>query len=122
MWYPGDRDVETGQAALRSMAESFPYVRCFSSVTGWGVHMLGSMEPIELRDAGQLAGRMPESARRDLLEWSPTNNAAAYLGRVVAGEFSVAQALNPDTAIEITDDRPFNEYYLLRHLSRSMGD
>jgi hypothetical protein len=115
MWLPGNAAKETGQAVLRSLCESFPYVRCFKSVQGWGVHLLGSMEPIEPFDAKQLAARMPESARQDLLEWSDLNNAPAVLDAVLRREIHVDRALDPDPEIRITDDKPFNEYYLLRH-------
>jgi spermidine synthase/MFS family permease len=113
MWFPGG-DTETGQAVLRSMHESFPHVRCFKSVWGWGMHVLGSMEPLEQLDAGQLAARMPESARRDFVEYDKTN-APALLGAVVRSEFTPESVLK-DTTYQITDDRPFNEYFLLRKL------
>ncbi len=115
MWLPGNAARETGQAALRSMCESFPYVRCFKSIQGWGVHMLGSMEPIEPFDANQLAARMPEGARQDLLEWSDIDNTPLILNGVLRREIHIAKALDPNPAIQITDDKPFNEYYLLRH-------
>src|SRR5208282_4147754 len=48
-WLPG-ADLLTALAVLRSACESFPYVRCFGSVEGWGIHILASMEPIEPLD------------------------------------------------------------------------
>ena len=117
MWFPGDNDVATEQAVIRSIHEAFPYVRCFPSVERSGMHMLASMEPIKQFDAAQLAARMPESARQDLLEWNSSKDAAAYLAQVVTNEYSVPALLNPDTEIQITDDEPFNEYFLLRHMN-----
>ena len=117
MWFPGDNDLATGQAVIRSIHESFPYVRCFPSVEGWGVHMLASMNPIGQLDAAQLAAQMPESARQDLLEWNKSKDAPAYLAQVVTNEYSVPALLNPDAGIQVTDDKPFNEYYLLRRLN-----
>ncbi len=114
-WFPGG-EMETVQAVLRSIHESFPYVRCFRSVEGWGIHLLASEEPIETLDAPQLAARMPEGARTDLLEWTSTRDVSGYLGLVVSKEISISQFLNPDPAIQITDDHPFNEYFLLRRL------
>ena len=118
MWFPGDKETETGQAVLRSIHESFPYVRCFPSVSGWGRHMLGSMEPMAPLKPGELAARMPASARQDLLEWNDVKDAPAYLGQVLAKENEVPLLLNSDPAIQITDDQPFNEYFLLRRLHR----
>jgi spermidine synthase len=118
MWFPGDNEIATGQAVIRSINESFPYVRCFPSVEGWGVHVLASMQPIEQLDAEQLAARMPESAKKDLVEWNDSKDATAYLGQVLTKEYSVPALLNPDAEIQITDDKPFNEYFLLRRLHR----
>lgn len=116
MWFPGDEESATCQAVVRSIHESFPYVRCFPSMEGWGIHMLGSMEPIAKLDPAQMAARMPESARQDLLEWSPEKDAPAYLARVLTNEYPASYDLNPDTNVQVTDDQPYNEYYLLRHL------
>ncbi len=116
MWYPGDDETATTQAVIRSIHESFPHVRCFLSVAGWGVHMLASMEPIEKLDAGQLAARMPENARQDLLEWNASKDAPAYLMQVLTNEYFVPTMLNPDTEVRVTDDKPFNEYFLFRRL------
>jgi spermidine synthase len=118
MWFPGDSEMATDQAVIRSIYESFPYVRCFPSVQGWGMHMLASMDPIGQFDAGQLAARMPESARQDLLEWNASKDAPAYLAQVLTNEFSLPIFLNPDAKIQVTDDEPFNEYFLLRRLHR----
>jgi spermidine synthase len=115
MWFPGG-DVLTTQAVVRSINESFPYVRCFPSVEGWGLHLLGSMEPIPNLDAGQLVARMPAAAQSDMLEWADTQDAAAYLGRVINHEFSIPGSMNPDLTVQVTDDQPYNEYFLLRRL------
>jgi len=117
MWFPGG-ELLTEQAVVRSIHESFPYVRCFRSVEGWGIHLLASAEPIERLDANQLAARMPESAKQDLLEWNDSQDAPAYIGRVIKNEVSVPELLNPDPEVEITDDQPYNEYFLLRALLR----
>ena len=121
MWFPGDDETETCQAVMRSMYKSFPYVRYFTSVEGWGVHMLGSMEPIEQLDASQLTARMPESARKDLVEWNAGTDASSFMGQVLSREIPVSLKLNPDPAIEVTDDQPFNEYFLLRRLDRKLN-
>jgi predicted membrane-bound spermidine synthase len=117
MWFPGG-EAATGQAVIRSINESFPHVRCFLSVARWGRHILASSEPIEQLDANQLAARMPESAKQDLLEWNDSREVPAYIGRVVGNEFLVPGLLNPDPEVQITDDQPYNEYFLLRRLLR----
>ena len=117
MWFPGGGgEYLTAQAVMRSIHESFPYVRGFPSVEGWGIHLLASMEPIENLNPAQLADRMPASAKKDLLEWNNSQDAAAYLGQVTTNEYSIPSVLNPDLNVQVTDDRPFNEYFLLRRL------
>ncbi|HUE36063.1 MAG TPA: hypothetical protein VMO20_01630 [Candidatus Acidoferrum sp.] len=114
VWYPGARDRVTLQAVLRSAAVSFPHVCCFRSVEGWGLHILASMDPIEVQPPAQLVARMPASAKDDLLEWAPTNNLTAYMGTILSHEVSVQDILNPNSRAQITDDEPLNEYFLLR--------
>jgi spermidine synthase len=116
-WFPGPQ-YPTSQAVVRSMAHSFPYVRCFPSIEGWGMHLLGSMEPIADLDAHQVAARMPPSAKKDLLEWADTRDAASYLDRMLSKEIPIRPLLNPDPRVIVTDDRPFNEYFLLRLMWR----
>jgi spermidine synthase len=122
-WLPGEVPLHTAQAVLRSLAESFPHVRGFDSLDSWGTHLLASMDPIENLSPEELAKRLPVGARRDLLEWAPGQNAADYLGRILAQETSIRNVLNPDPSIQITDDHPFNEYFLLREcgLSATFG-
>jgi hypothetical protein len=65
---------------------------------------------------------MPAGARQDLLEWNSTNDAPTYFAPVLSHEYSVPASLNPDASIEVTDDQPFNEYYLLRRLLNRWDD
>jgi spermidine synthase len=113
VWLPGG-DRLASLAVVRSTYVSFPYVRCFPSVEGWGVHILASMQPIPQRTPDELVARMPASARKDLLEWADGTNAAAYLGKVVLNEVPTEKLLNPDPDVRIVDDAPMNEYFLLR--------
>jgi spermidine synthase len=116
-WFP-EGELPVKQAVLRSVWESFPYVRCFGSVEGWGwgLHILASAEPIENRTAAQLVARMPAAARSDLAEWFPSPDLSGPLELVLAREKPVEAILNRDPKIQITDDWPFNEYFLLREL------
>jgi spermidine synthase len=118
MWYPGSTDDLIAQAVVRSIIEAFPYVRCFPSIDGSGLHMLGSMEPIPDLDGKQLVARMPVAAQNDLLEWEASKDAVAFVNRVVNHEYSVSSIINPDPTIQVTDDQPFNEYFLLRRLKK----
>jgi spermidine synthase len=113
VWFPGG-DVKTGQAILRSLQNSFAYVRCFRGVEGQGIHMLASMQPIERPTAEQVAAALPAAAARDLLEWSRSATLPEYLDRVLSTRTSIQAMLNRDLQIRITDDQPYNEYFFLR--------
>lgn len=111
-WVPGSV-VPVGPAVVQSLVNSFPYVRCFMGLEDAGLHLLASMEPIEQRTATQLAARMPPAAVADLLEWSRGSTPTDYLNPVVSKEqFLNLMPVGPK--VRITDDRPYNEYYLLR--------
>ncbi len=113
MWSPSG-DPSTCRAVVRSMATSFPHVRCFASVEDWGTHLLGSMSPIPTLTAEQAAAAMPPAAAADLLEWHPRGTLAGYVGQVLARERPVADLMGGDPSVVVTDDRPFNEYFLVR--------
>jgi predicted membrane-bound spermidine synthase len=117
-WLPGG-DPVLQAAVTRALTDSFPYVRVFGSIEGWGYHFLASSLPIPERSASELAARMPEAAREDLVEWGPENTAeeqfAVVLSREVAPESLRADA---PLAPALQDDRPVNEYFLLRKYLR----
>ncbi|HSV16238.1 MAG TPA: hypothetical protein VLI90_18390 [Tepidisphaeraceae bacterium] len=119
IWYPGGGDKTTDQAVVRSMYDSFPFVRGFVSIEGWGMHLLGSMEPIEVPPIDRVVARLPPAAKVDLVEWTPGVDATGLMTSVLRRQLRVEQMLSPDPSIEITDDRPMNEYYLLRDLKKN---
>jgi len=112
----GDReDLAAVALALR---RSFPYVRVFTyagnASQNPGFHFLASDQPIPRRSADELARRLPAAAAADLVEWGPETTAQDQFG-VLLFEMPVDQfiALSPTTPA-LSDDRPINEYYLLR--------
>jgi predicted membrane-bound spermidine synthase len=115
IWLPGG-DQMSDVAIMRSIYSSFPYVRSFPSVERGGVHLLCSMEPMAQRTPEELVARMPASAQRDLTEWIDNTNSVPYLGIVVNGELPTEKLLIPDPDIRVTDDKPYNEYFMLRWL------
>ncbi len=113
-WVPraGER---TNQAMIRSLLQAFPHVVVLRSIEGWGLHFLASMQPIPELTAQELVARMPMAARQDLIEWGPAPTAEAMAALILAPRVPIgAVAPEPATAPPITDDRPFNEYFLLR--------
>ena len=112
-WFFGAEGPEA-QAIARSLMQSFPYIRAFRSMEGSGIHFLASDSPLPTLGAKELAQRLPASARQDLLEWEPTQSAASIFQTILVRELSVFDIAGPNPQIVITDDRPYNEYYLLR--------
>ncbi len=111
-WFPvGEERI--ARAIAKSLADSFAYVRVYRSVEGWGLHFTASMQPIPELDAQGMLARMPEAARRDLAEWS-SGDLRTEAAIVLDSELPIARLVAPGARDTITDDRPFNEYFLLR--------
>jgi spermidine synthase len=114
-WFPG-ADLVTTAAIARALKESFPYVRAFASVEHWGIHYLASSRPIPDRSATELARRMPAGAAADLVEWGPFPTAEQQFAAVLEQEVPIDRLLAAAGNVPaILDDRPVNEYYMLRH-------
>ena len=119
-WFPGG-DLTDASAIARALHESFPYVRAFKSVSGWGVHYLASRQPIPNRSAADLAKRMPPAAAADLVEWGPFPTPEQQFTAVLQNEMPIDFIMSLDkNAPAMQDDRPVNEYYLLREIRASM--
>ncbi len=104
-------------SVARALVDSFPYVRAYSSVEGWGTHYLASLSPIPQRTANQLVERMPAEAVADMMAWGPAKTPAEQFQLMLSHEISPSQiiALSPATPA-LQDDLPVNEYYELRVL------
>lgn len=110
-------DLSVTTAFARALTDSFRYVRVFPSLNGWGFHMIASDLPIPVRSAQELASRLPQRAVADLLEWGPYPSADAMFSEILRTEQQIERlaALRPAVP-PIQDDRPINEYFLLRRL------
>ncbi len=127
-WLPyGDK--EDLAAVARSLHNSFPYVRVFRwpSIVGtrWGFHFLASEQPLHKMSGEDLQRRLPPAAVIDLTEWaSPTGRDQAVLSAfnsLLEGEIPIeAMIQQSPTTPSLTDDRPINEYYLLRKWLRGV--
>jgi predicted membrane-bound spermidine synthase len=116
LWYPEDEtDPATSASIAKALVQSFPYVRAFQSVEGWGIHYLASMEALSSEPASVLAARLPASAVADLVEWGPGSTAEEQLSDVLAHEQEVGKIIALDSEVPpLEDDQPINEYFALR--------
>jgi spermidine synthase len=113
-WLP-QGDPQIYAAVTRALTESFPYVRTFHSIGQGGIHYLASSQPLQNWTAEDLVQHMPATAVKDLMEWGPQPTPQLQLGAVLRNELSPASLIAQDpSAPALTDDRPVNEYYLLR--------
>jgi len=121
-WLPAtsDDDAVDVAAVTRSLRNSFPYVRAFPDE--FGIHYLCSDRPISGSTPEELVRRMPAGAVRDFTEWDelsadgPVDAAQDRLSDLLKGEITLDQLIagSPDTPA-LTDDRPINEYYVVRN-------
>lgn len=114
-WSP-EGDEMIVRAIAKAISAVFPYVRMYRSVENIGYHFFASPQPFEMPCAEDFAARLPVKSAADLVEWTPGKSPRELYQIMLQQEIPRAQLLAPDVTYSITDDRPFNEYYLMRHL------
>ena len=116
IWVPGGDDA-TLAAIAKALRNSFPYVRAFESVEGWGIHFFASKQPIPADAGAALAAKLPPRAAADLMEWEKDTTPGDLFGEVLGAEQSLSDYIAAAPKIpSLTDNRPINEYFLLRRL------
>jgi spermidine synthase len=113
-WFPGGEE-NIQYAVARSLRESFPYVVAFKSIEDWGYHFLASASPIRDITPAEFVTRLPEPAKRDLMEWNP-NISIERMAENILSRRTDLEKLLPAAGknIVVTDDLPYNEYFILR--------
>jgi spermidine synthase len=113
-WLP-DADETVQASVAKALTASFPYVRVFPGIEHWGWHFLASQSPIPHRSAAELAARLPARAAADFIEWGPEDTSEKQFAAVLDGEITADDLIGKGPGIPaLQDDRPINEYYLLR--------
>jgi hypothetical protein len=93
----------------------------YRSIESWGFHFLASLAPLPELGPDDLATRLPLPARQDLMEWSEQGDLTREFGEILARQIPVERILSPDPNVRITDDQPYNEYFLIRRLTGAAG-
>lgn len=117
-WYPASQgDDATAASVTKALSQSFPYVRAFGSFENkFGIHFIASMEPLPAFSSSELAAHMPAAAASDLVEWGPEGSAEKQFALVLAHERSMSALIGKDPQVPtMQDDKPVNEYFLLRN-------
>ena len=112
-WIPNG-DPGTWTAAANSLHLSFPYIRVFASPERLGDHFIASLTPILPLTPKEMAAKLPAEAKADFMEWSPGESPERYFQNLLSQELPLSGFIDPKMTRPITDDRPYNEYYLLR--------
>ena len=117
-WFPmGSNDPTIIASVAKALQQSFPHVRVFRSIEGWGYHFLASDSPLPNLSPATLASRLPPAAAVDLMEWGPAANAEQQFAGVLNQELSMDGLIaRAPGAPALQDDRPMNEYYILRRV------
>jgi len=120
-WWPGG-EVKILQSVARSFLHAFPYVRVYKGLGGRGFHFLGSetpLRPLQKSDWRQ----MPPKAYDDFTEWidDRKTNTSLCWEAIIRNELAPQMLVDPHIP-RLTDDRPFNEYFLLRRHKQRHGE
>ena len=112
-WLP-ITEPRTTQSVTLALKESFPYVLAFKGNVGW--HFIASAKPLVIPDAREFVGRMPQAARKDLIEWAGGVGPEVEAHDILSTRMPFATLLPPpDSNVPaLSDDRPYNEYFFLR--------
>lgn len=113
-WLP-QADPTVTSSVTQALIGSFDEVRAFRSIEGWGYHFLASASPMTRLPVDAVVAHLPPAAARDLTEWEPARSTSSLFESVLGRETPLMDliAQNP-FAPPLNDDRPVNEYFLLR--------
>jgi hypothetical protein len=90
-------------------------VVAFKSIGDWGYHFLASMSPIQGISPKEFVARLPEFARRDLMEWNSDIQIETMAENILSRRTDIGKLLSPEgEKMAVTDDFPYNEYFFLR--------
>lgn len=122
-WLPGGGDAMLEASVARALSDAFPYVRAFKplpetvaqakSREGW--HFLARMRPISHQTAVEFVRHMPAKAIRDMMEWGPATTPEEQFEIILSSETKPGELIaRVPEAPALRDDRPVNEYFILR--------
>jgi predicted membrane-bound spermidine synthase len=112
-WFPGG-EKKILEAVAGTLKKEFRFVRAFHSIEGWGYHFLASEKPFEIPTLESMIGKMPDKAKKDLMEWYPGKTLEDIVSQILDKEVPLDSLAGSDSSVMITDDKPYNEYFFLR--------
>jgi spermidine synthase len=119
-WLPYGETLEEFREHVRTFRAVYPNVLIAFGPGGYGFMMVGSEQPIELREADMLAVLRRPNVLDDLSSAfdAPEHTEAGWVNRIKALVWVQGDAVArfAGTGPLITDDHPLPEYFLLRQL------
>ncbi len=112
-WLPYT-ELPIAQSAALALHGAFPFVIVFKGRVGW--HFIASATPVAIPSAAAFVARMPRAAQADLVEWVPGTTPEREAREILSTQVPFATLLPPAGANVpvLSDDRPYNEYFLVR--------
>jgi spermidine synthase len=120
-WYPGGEE-SIMHAVINTVTQAFPHVIVYRQIAtlpgvanhDTGLHILAAEWPITPPTVREAIARMPEAAKRDMMEWHRELSLEQVWENVLSLRIEPKTVLPPNPRLGITDDRPYNEYFWLR--------
>lgn len=119
-------EERTCKAVFRTISGNFKYLRVFND-PGNGFFCFASDSPLnKASTAEQVFNTMPATAQKDMLEWLPAggDDRTRLLRQInwfFDHEIALSDLLDADLRLRITDDKPINEYHLLRNFNSQLN-
>jgi predicted membrane-bound spermidine synthase len=110
----------TVQSIALALHRSFPYVQAYRGYhRRFGIHFIASMHPIPKLTPADFVARLPARAVQSMLHWRKQGTTIEQITtRIIDSRISFRALLpKPGAGIPaLSDQRPFNEYFLLRRV------
>lgn len=118
-WIPVDNNIKymklVKTAAITAIKQNFKNVVIYKSIEGWagGVHVFATDGPLNKPSIDEYLSTLPVAAVKDLKEWHPDLTIREIAEKSLV-EDNENEFMNNQKDFIMSDDRLYNEFYLLR--------
>ena len=113
-WIPEDRVFLTG-TILKAIRQNFKYIKIFHGIDGHGIHIIASNSPLPALTVEAYINRLPAKAKADLFEL-PSAMSPLQIFQKSLREADLSEVVQGPDIPAISDDRLYNEFFVLRKL------
>ena len=117
LWWPGGTEDET-KNIFKTFQSVYPHTSIWGGVNGWGMYILGTLEPLTREEADRRIDKLFENPRvgKDLSELDKVCATAQQMKDLYLWNEKGTAEITKDAQL-ITDDRPYTEFPLWRILA-----